>query len=349
MNGKSPVPVVEELDLARLVTPYQSRKMPVYRWYNLNHSYSKDLILRLLQDFKVPPQSTVLDPFCGTGTTMLCCRDAGMNAVGVDIMPLSTFASRSKIMYYDCGQVERDFGRIFPGRQYDFGFETAAPYLQKCFPLEELTRLLHLRYSILQMENPCRSFFALALLGILKQVSYTKNDGAFIRFCRDEEPDCLEETFPAQVKMMLNDIRSNGDERNGNQFPVIRGDARNLPLADNLADCLITSPPYLNRHDYTRIYAVELLFSFLDDNEQLKKLRYKMLRSNVEARRTVESSDYEPPPRLAELLAKLEKCRLPNRKVLDMIAGYFEDMYLVLKEAARVLKRGAKAAFVVRN
>lgn len=179
-------------------------------------------------------------------------------------------------------------------------------------------------------------------------MSYAKNDGAFLRFKTDVNPKTLGETFPPQVKMMLEDIGHSRKNGNGD-FRIIRGDARVIPLKDKSIDGVITSPPYLNRHDYTRIYAIELLFGFLEDNQALKQLRYKMLRSNVEAKRSVEIRDYQAPERLRKLIDKLSSVHLPNRKVIDMIWGYFEDMFGVLKELSRVCKVGSKIGFVVGN
>ena len=353
MTGSYESLIEEKLSFSRLVTPYQSRKTPVYRWYNLNHSYSRDLVVALIEDFNVGGGQIVFDPFCGTGTTLLAAREAGVESVGLDMMPLSAFISRGKMLKYDQDKTALDFEQIFPVKQYDFGFETAEPYLQKCFPPDQLTKLLHLRYTISQMPDPERSFFAIALLNILKPVSLTKNDGAFLRFKTDVEPKSLEETFPPQVKMMLEDIAAlSPDSHNGNghyKNRILRGDARTIPFSHDSIDCVITSPPYLNRHDYTRIYAIELLFSFLEDNHQLKQLRYKMLRSNVEARNSVEVEGYQPPPRLQQLFDKLKNCDLPNRKVIDMVWGYFEDMFGVLKELHRVCKPGGSIAFVVGN
>ena len=337
----------DELELKRYVTPYQSRKTPVYRWYNLNHSYSRNLVFKLLDMFNIAAGDIVLDPFCGTGTTILACRERGIDALGLDIMPLSTFVSRGKLLEFIPEKVASDFKHIYPCKQYDFGFETAAPYLHKCFPHEELTKLLHLRHTISQMSDPEQSFFTIALLNVLKHVSLAKNDGAFLRFKTKVEPKKLEEVFPPQVKMMLEDLEycSNGHSFQG----AVRADARRIPILDDSIGAVITSPPYLNRHDYTRIYAIELLFSFIEDNEQLKRLRYKMLRSNVEARKVMQVEGYTAPVKLMELLNELKKRRLPNRRVLNMIEGYFEDMYCVLSELYRICKRGSQIAFVVGN
>ncbi len=350
--------ISERLELARLVTPAQNRKVPVYRWYNLNHSFSRDLVLSLISDFDLGKGDVVLDPFCGAGTTLLAAEEAGVTGLGLDMMPLSVFISRGKMLEFCPEKAESDYGHIYPTRQFEFDFESAEPYLQKCFPPEQLTKLLWLRYTISQMPDPERSFFAIALLNILKPLSNTKNDGAFIRFIKDAEPKKLEEVFPRQVKMMMEDLtrlsgngKGNGNGNgNGKYMPqVLRGDARVLPLKDKSVDGVITSPPYLNRHDYTRIYAIELLFSFLQDNEALKHLRYRMLRSNVEARRSVDIEGYFPPSRLTKLLNELKEKDLPNRKVIDMVEGYFEDMFGVLREINRVARIGSKSAFVVGN
>jgi site-specific DNA-methyltransferase (cytosine-N4-specific) len=329
------------------VTPEQNQKLPIYRWFNLNHSYSRNLVISLLEEYNFHSGQIVLDPFCGSGTTLLACREMGINALGVDIMPLSVFTSNSKLKPYAKQKISCDYEQIYPSRQYDFGFETADPYLHKCFPLDELTKLLHLRYTIASMSEPERNFFALALLKILEEISYTMNDGAFLRFSNQKRLKTLEQTFPQQVKLMMEDLET--QKPNRTSAVTVQGDARCIPFKDRSVDGVITSPPYPNRHDYTRIYAVELLFSFLNNREELKRLRYSMIRSNVEARCVVRIKGYRPPTRLEKLLFRLKQCHLPNRKVVDMVSGYFEDMYGVMVEIARVCKSGAKIAFTVGN
>ena len=168
----------ERLQLSRWVTPAQNRKIPVYRWYNLNHSFSRDLVIYLLKELGLTKGSIVLDPFCGAGTTLMAAEEAGVNSLGLDMMPLSVFVSRGKMLEFSQAKAASDYGEIYPSRQYEFDFESAEPYLQKCFPPEQLTKLLWLRYTISQMPDPERSFFAIALLNILRPLSYTKNDGA---------------------------------------------------------------------------------------------------------------------------------------------------------------------------
>src|SRR5207245_3526720 len=121
-----------------------------------------------------------------------------------------------------------------------------------------------------------------------------------------------------------------------------------LHQSGQLFDGLITSPPYPNRHDYTRIFNVELLFSFLD-KERIRKLRYQSFQSHVESRpQRNEGVAYMEPKVLKRTLAKLEVKRHDER-IPPMLKGYFEDCYLNLVSSARLMKPGAPMAYVVGN
>ena len=121
-------------------------------------------------------------------------------------------------------------------------------------------------------------------------------------------------------------------------------DARALPDRDETYSAVITSPPYPNRHDYTRVFGVELMFDFLDW-EGSRELRYQSFHSHPEARpRRPSADEYVPPELLEENIDHLTDARLQR-----MLRGYFLDMYLCLREVARVSREGAKIAVVVGN
>ncbi|GAG64372.1 unnamed protein product [marine sediment metagenome] len=71
-----------------LVTPYQNRMLPIYSWYHFSHSFSRDLVWYLIDKFNLGSQSNILDPFCGSGTTLLAAKEKGISAIGIDILPL---------------------------------------------------------------------------------------------------------------------------------------------------------------------------------------------------------------------------------------------------------------------
>ena len=115
-----------------------------------------------------------------------------------------------------------------------------------------------------------------------------------------------------------------------------------MPTSDAEYSAVITSPPYPNRHDYTRIFGVELMFAF-HDWEANRTLRYQTFHSHPEARPNRPSAEkYKPPEALEDSVRDLS-----DKRMKRMLNGYFLDMYLCLCEVARVCRKGARAAFVV--
>src|SRR3954454_11781591 len=76
-------------------TALLNRNTPIFDWYLMPESYSAPLVRSAIEEFGVGG-GTVLDPFCGTGTTLLAARLAGCDALGVEVNPFLCFASRVK-------------------------------------------------------------------------------------------------------------------------------------------------------------------------------------------------------------------------------------------------------------
>lgn len=111
---------------------------------------------------------------------------------------------------------------------------------------------------------------------------------------------------------------------------------------------MVTSPPYPNRHGYTRVFGVELMFGFLDWDET-RNLRYQTLHSHPEAKPDRPPADgYEEPAFITKAIRKVAKHEERTR-IVAMLHGYFLDLFLSLKEVARALKPGGQAAFVLGN
>lgn len=68
----------------------------VHNWYRFVLSYPDHLIGEMKDRFGIGPEDTVLDPFCGTGTTLVECKKMGINSIGIEANPACAFASRVK-------------------------------------------------------------------------------------------------------------------------------------------------------------------------------------------------------------------------------------------------------------
>ena len=160
-------------------------------------------------------------------------------------------------------------------------------------------------------------------------------------------PEDLFATTPSKADVFL---------RNGSCLEL-------LPkLQANSYDCLITSPPYCNRYDYTRTYALELALLGVDE-AGLIRLRQEMLSCTVENRAKdllALNPEWKPAVIAADRQELLQSILsyLDSQKQLDllnnngiprMVRGYFYEMACVVAECARVLKPGAPLIMVNDN
>jgi len=134
------------------------------------------------------------------------------------------------------------------------------------------------------------------------------------------------------------------------QVEVFKGDARELCLPDEYigkVSTVITSPPYLNRYDYSRTYSLELCVLSVEKFKDLRDIRHSLLRSHIESRehpgKRVELAA------LTEILEALTRKQLNNERIPIMVRGYFEDMNLVIQNIATYLRSGGRVALVVAN
>jgi DNA modification methylase len=125
---------------------------------------------------------------------------------------------------------------------------------------------------------------------------------------------------------------------------------------------IFTSPPYCNRYDYTRTYALELAVLGVDE-ATLSKLRQEMLSCTVENRSKAllsRNSDWSRPVGIADRLELLQRIlkyldglreqdALNNPGIPRMVRGYFYEMACVIAECGRVLKPGGLLIMVNDN
>ena len=127
-------------------------------------------------------------------------------------------------------------------------------------------------------------------------------------------------------------------------------DARKLPLTGQSLEGLITSPPYPNRHDYSRVFHIQLLLMGYSESD-ITALRYGSVRSHVEAKHQKgyegRLGQYKFVPAFENILDMI--AGRTDRRVATMLMGYFEDMFLSLQEVYRVLRDGGRAAYIVGN
>ncbi len=96
----------ERLQYRRWVTPQPLAHAPVHRWFTFPHSFSREMVWELIDEWGLGPEDHILDPFVGAGTTLVAAKERGISATGVDLSPLATFVSRVKTTEYQLDEVQ---------------------------------------------------------------------------------------------------------------------------------------------------------------------------------------------------------------------------------------------------
>ncbi len=164
------------------VTPHGLAQQPVHRWYYFPHSFTPELVGELIKDWRLSPRDSILDPFCGAGTTIVTAKQQGVSATGHDLSPLAAFITKTKARSYDpvllrsMWQVLR---RTIQKRSWKAATRPYPSLVRHALPGQILNAFDTVNTEIEQLlgGDAHRDFFRLALLGIVAHYSRAARTG----------------------------------------------------------------------------------------------------------------------------------------------------------------------------
>jgi len=303
----------------------------------------------ILDHWEFPCDGILADNFSGSGTTLLTARERGLAALGFDLSPLAVTVSDAKTASYSEQALQDDFSRILAAKLAD---APPVPHrLSRAFTEAELREVFTLLRPIQKLQGASRSFFLVALLCATKEFSRAVPDGGWFRWHQwPDRSDEIRQAFKGAVSVMTDDVEALNWPGDATRPQITQADARTLPIESSSIDGLITSPPYANRHDYSRVFHIALLLLGAAEQE-VTQLRHRSIRSHVEAKcpdgHKRGLAMYTVTPTLQTALDALPVDT--DKRIRRLLQGYFEDIFLSLVEVERVLRPGGRAAYVVGN
>ncbi len=348
----------EELRLGKLVSYVGNKSLPILGLYRYKEAFAFSFVEEFIKRFRLTDQDLIFEPFCGMGTTAFTAMQANIQAVAIDQLPVAAFVAKTIPLFWrvEPSELFHSF-EVLKGQLHKFEPAEVAldvAIMKKAFSSEILTELRQWKSAIETLSNPLKDIFLMLFLSILEPCSYTAKDGQFLRIKRDKKIYSPTEMLQQKIYQARQDIlhiRSLWGNKKRKLPDIQLVDARDLKNIKfpRKPTAIITSPPYPNRYDYTRIYSLELCFNFVKNFEELKALRFSVLRSHIESK--IQDNDAPNHPVIAEVvdILKQQSKTLNNPRIPNMLVGYFVDMSLVIQEWYRVLASGAKIAMVVDN
>ena len=373
-------------DFTRKAVSYQgNRAVPGLRWMKYKEGFSRGLVERFIAEHK---PTAVLDPFAGIGTTPLIAAGKGTEATGIEIMPVGVLVG-SAITHAANGvskaalQVAGSelLGSLSSNEPAPEGF--AFPHVaitRAAFPEATETAIAKARQFIAAVDDQAlQTLLNAACMTILEDVSYTRKDGQYLRWdyrsgrtlrARVHKGPILsfEHALGARLFEMVQDMDTLKQEYGGSSPQLIVGSCLDSmrEMEDARFDMALTSPPYANRYDYTRTYALELAWLGFDQNG-FAELRQQMLSATVENKTKLRwlRQVYGKNPRLLDDALRMYQGQeaihevltilrshvdeLGNRHVIRLLEGYFQEMAIVVAELGRLIRPGGTVIMVNDN
>ena len=258
-----------EINLGLAVTFIPNKKTPIHNWFYYKEGYSRELVEWLIKKWNI--KGKILDPFCGVGTTLLAAKELGFESIGYDVSPLAVLAARVKTRNYNIEELRKQFESIKKIYLQPTGKPIREKWMKRLFYPKTLENILIYKEEIEKIKDEkIRDFFMLALIASTDRVMLATKQGGSLRLTK-KPPIPIKAIFIRKIKFMLKDLERNPINLGHEKEPeVLLADAREMQLEKELVDCIITSPPYLNKIEYTTVYKAELGIFFKHQETRLR-------------------------------------------------------------------------------
>ena len=358
--------------------------MPGLRWMKYKEGFSSQLVADLLEQEN--PQS-VLDPFAGICTTPLTAAGQGRKSTGLEIMPVGVLAgtaiseAANGLTVESFSKYSSEFLKTIKAKENaaDFAFPhvgiTTGAFSQKTE--KEIARARKFLSTIDNKQQ--KAMLELACLSVLEESSYTRKDGQYLRWDRRAQRSLRSSVDLGDISSFVTALERRISEMKEDIEPLKKlfgGEHPNFitgscldhlkEIPDEEFEMVITSPPYANRYDYTRTYALELAWMGFGQGE-FSKLRQQMLSATVENKsKRIQLKDsygtnravfdraaqiYDNQGAIHEVLTILrdKQHELSNKNILRLIEEYFFEMAVVVSELGRIIRPGGVVIMVNDN
>ncbi len=306
----------------------------------------------------------VLDPFMGSGTTLLESYISGRDSFGIDIHPLARLIAKVKTTPLDpegLNAIARELiSAIREDEDPNEGWIPEIPNRDHWFRPDVLLQLATIKKNVWALrEGDYQDFFKICFSSIIRRISNSDDDSlipevtsfqkkldaqgktsydAIARFENTVKNRLLD---AAELWRIVHEVRA----RKGAEplMRIIGRDAREIDLPDGEVELAVTSPPYASAVHYVSVHKLEMFWLGLIT--QTGELDGRIVGTGRAY--ASEYRDWAPKVRTGELREVLAELLEKDKKSAYVVYRYFDDMRKNLVEVNRVLKRNGSYCIVV--
>lgn len=382
------------MELAEAIPAKDANKMAAadsaaHDWYRFVLSFPPHLVRQYLERFDAGTGSgkRVMDPFCGTGTTVVECKKLGIEGIGVEINPIAHFAGQVKtdwspdpdaLLAHAALVAEDTLSRFRENGVSDSPARHAwsdavpsvtaprvlAPEQAALLLTDSISSLpLHKTLTLLDMleQHYDERFSRHEKLAVAKILPFSVSNlrfGPEVGLGKIKLDAAVVSAWCAEVHAMANDLRTLAPRRDTPSTVHLADSRRLLNVVEpSSIDVVITSPPYPNEKDYTRTTRLEsVVLGFIRSQEELRALKRGLIRSNTRGVYKTDDDDLwvNRYPKIQSIAEEIEAKRIAMGKTSGfeklyarVTKLYFGGMAKHLVDLRKVLRPGALLAYVV--
>lgn len=316
---------------------------------------------------------TILDPFSGSGTTLVEGMLAGHNVIGIDIDPLSCLIAKVKTTVVNISELNIISEWLVRGikRGKNGEFKPECETIEHWFPKETINILSTIRTLINRIpENfgdnksikDIQHLLIICFSSIIRRVSYADNESqkTYVSHTKIKTPEDPSSLFLSQLDLFRERIAKfseNIESKLKNRIICSSStESLEIKLKGQDIDLAITSPPYIKAIDYIYNQMVELfwignLFGIQTQPKQNEKKKEYIGTKHYHRKDFAEYSPFATTIGIKKLDDKIQKIFMTDKKNGHKHAyitfKYFVDMENHFIEISKCLEKGRHYIMVV--
>lgn len=306
----------------------------------------------------------VLDPFMGSGTTLLESYISGRESYGIDIHPLARLIAKVKTTPIDPVRLDTLSERLVDSIRRDSGANTdmipEIPNRQHWFREDVLAELATIKKHIWGLpSSDYKDFFKICFSSIVRKVSNSDDDSLIPEVTSFQKKlDEQGKTSYDALSKFENTVNNRSIDaadlwriskevaerfRRPPSVKIIGNDARDIQLEDSSVDLAVTSPPYASAVHYVSVHKLEMYWlGLITETAVLDSRVVGTARAYVS-----EYGSWQPRTEIPALRKVLDEMIVKDRKSAYIVYKYFDEMRKNFDEVNRVLKRNGNYCVVV--
>ncbi|MHB8094623.1 MAG: class I SAM-dependent methyltransferase [Candidatus Aminicenantales bacterium] len=353
-------------------------------WFQYYASYSSDFVEDIISLLELSPNSKILDPWLGAGTTSEIAVAKGYNIKGFDINPAMLIVAKARLLptsekdlipkklesillAFDQANAKINVSQELIEEPLEQWLTSSSAELLRTlekgitfYTLKENKKIAYPIWNNLGQITPILAFFYVALFRTFRHYisSFQSSNPTWIKTAKGLKQislssDKLIESYKKETECLLCTMKGESlemPEKSSRKGIIKVATSTNLPLPPESVDAVISSPPYCTRIDYVKATLPELAVINYPNGDVVRKLREKMIGTPV-----IRSTQLKEEKSWGETCTRfiVEVTKHPSKASMTYYLKYYQQYFSSLNasfiELNRVLKKGGKCVLVVQD